>query len=144
MIYFLALDESHWPWFKERAHAIRCEDTCGIVAIGDDGAIQAAAVFDSFTPTTCMTHMAIDNPRVLKYGMLVEVANYLFLTRERERIFGSTPSDNAKALKFNKHIGWEELYRVENGFRVGVDSVIQVMTKDSCPWLLDKPAEEVA
>lgn len=145
MIYFAPLEPSvHWNWVKERARPLLCEDTCGIIALRDTGEILAAVVFDSFTVTTCMVHLAIDNPLALRHGLLSEAAHYLFNVRNRIKIFGMTPSDNKRALKFNKHMGWRELYRVKDAYDIGVDYVVQEMTKEECPWLLDSPAEEVA
>lgn len=143
MIYFTPMVHAlHWDWVKMRAAPLLCEDTCGIMAIRDTGDILAAAVFDSFTNTTCMVHLAIENPLAIRSGLLTEAANYLFHTRNRERIFGMTPSNNDRALKFNRHMGWVELYRVENAYDVGVDYVVQVITKADCKWLLDQPQKE--
>lgn len=135
MIYFIPLDiPLHWAWVKERVQCIFCEDTCGIVALDSSGEIQAAFIFDSFTNTTCMVHIAIKNPMVLRRGMLREAAWYLFETRARERVFSMVASNNEKSLKFSKNVGWEELYRIKDGYDVGVDYILQVMTKDACPW----------
>jgi len=145
MIYFAPLEPAvHWDWVRERARPLLCEDTCGIIALGDTGEIMAAAVFDNFTNSSCMTHLAIDNPIVIRSGFLTEVANYLFHTRGRIVIFGTTPSDNKRALKFNKHMGWTEIYRVKDAYDVGVDYVVQEIRKEDCKWLLDEPSEEVA
>ena len=142
MMYFVDLDvRKHWAFVKATAAPLLCEDTCGIVVLDDTGNIQAAAVFDSFTNTTCVVHLAILNPMVIRHGLLTKSAEYLFNTRCRLKIFGMTPSNNAKALKFNKHMGWREVYRIPDAYDVGVDYVLQEMTREECPWLLDQPKE---
>jgi hypothetical protein len=50
-------------------------------------------------------------------------------------VIGSTPSDNKKALKFIKHIGLKEVYRIPDAFNDGVDAVITMMKKDDCRWI---------
>lgn len=136
MIYFSALMfDAEWEWFKERTHVIRCEDTGGVVARDGRGRILAVCVWDSFSPDSCCVHMAIDNPLVIRHGFLHEVARHLFEVCKRSHIFGMVPSTNEKALKFDKHIGFQEVTRIPDGVGTGVDYIILRMDKENCPWL---------
>ena len=123
-----------WDFFKEKTHVIRCEDTQGIVAYNADG-IQAMAVFDTWTTDSCCVHLCIVNPLVLRRGFFTEVANHLFNTCGRARIFGLVPSNNKKAIKLNTHIGWEEVARIPDGVCTGVDTIIVRMEREDCRWL---------
>lgn len=66
---------------------------------------------------------------VLRHGYAEEVFGFVFGSG-RIKIIGQTPSNNAKALKFIKHIGFEEIFRVKDAFDMGVDIVVTELTKE--------------
>ena len=67
---------------------------------------------------------------VLRHGFKEETFDYVFETCDRGIVYGLTPSDNEKALKFNKHIGLVELYRMKDAHKIGVDLVLQEIRKE--------------
>jgi hypothetical protein len=135
---FRMLDtKADWEWIKSRAKILLVEDTSGLV-VENNGVIQAIAVFDSFTRNACNVHVAIENPRVIKHGFLNEIGRHLFHVCGRSRIFGLVPSNNAKALKLNKHIGMQEVSCVPNALAEGVDYIIMEMKKEDCRWIEQK------
>lgn len=144
MIQFKALDtQDEWNWLWHRAHPIHCQDTCGIVAY-KGSEIQAVAAFDSWTVDACSVHFAIDNPFVIRAGFLNEIADYLFHTRGRNRLFGLVPSNNAGALKLDAHIGFREVVRIPDAVAEGVDYIVVRMDKEDCRWLSPEFREEAA
>lgn len=135
MISFKPLDnQMEYDWIKQVIRPIWCEDSVGLVAY-DEGGIAGACVADSFTVTTCIVHLGVKNPLILRRGFLEEIANYLFLVRDRKKVIGIVPSDNQKALKLNKHIGFEQVARLKDYYDVGVDYVILELERDKCRWL---------
>jgi hypothetical protein len=78
--------------------------------------------FDSWSPRTVMAHWFIRYPRCIE-PLWAEAVDYIALTG-RKAILGSTPSNNDKALRSIRHLGWEELYRIKDGWDEGVDLVI--------------------
>jgi hypothetical protein len=78
--------------------------------------------FDSWAPRTVMAHWYIRFPRCIE-PLWAEAVKYIANTG-RKAILGSTPADNDKALRSIRHLGWEELYRVKDGWDEGVDLVI--------------------
>jgi len=136
MIHFKALDTGQeWAWLQLKAGVIACQDSQGIVAYDDTGAIAAICAADSFTTDACQVHFAIDRPIVIKYGFLHEIARHLFIACNRDRIFGLVPANNAKALKLDTHIGFREVARVPDGYAKGVDYIVLRMDRDTSPWL---------
>ena len=132
---FTALQPNMWDSIPDSARPRRCEDTKGIAAI-NDGKIVAISVFDSWTVNSCMIHIWIDNPLVLKHGFAEEIFEYLFSdVSGREVVIGCTPANNEKALKFIKHIGFKEIGRIPDGYERGVDFVLTTMRKETCRWL---------
>ena len=140
MIYQPLQVPNEWAWFKKRTHTIQCEDTQGLV-IYREGAIQAMAVFDSFGPSACNVHWAIDNPMVLKYGFFNEICHHAFIARGKQRIFGLVPSTNEKSLKLAAHVGMEEVARIPDAMGMGVDYVIMCMKRETCRWIAEEQRE---
>ena len=112
-----------------------CEDTRGITAKDEAGEVQAVCVLDSWSYNSCNIHIWINNPFVLKHGFAEEVFNFVFSEQSgRTKIIGVTPADNLKAVKFIKNIGFKEIYRISDGYKVGVDYVVTEMNKDNCRY----------
>ena len=142
MIYFSPLTSPvEWAWFKERTHVIACEDSQGIVARDGDGNIAAIVVYDTWTPESVNVHMAIGSPSAIRHGLFREVAVHAFHTSGRKRLFGLVPSNNTKALKLNKHIGFREVARVPDAITTGIDYVIMRLDKEDCRWLPEELRE---
>ena len=124
-----------WAWVRARAHPIACEDSQGVVAYDQStGSILGVCVADSFTADACNVHLAIDSPSILRRGFINELAQHLFHDCGRKRVFGLVPEDNARALKFNKHIGFQEVARVPHAVREGVGYVVMSMARTDCRW----------
>ena len=118
----------------EQARPCMSEDTVGITALDDDGVPQAVCIMDNWSHNSCMMHIWIGNPFVLKHGYAEAVFGYTF-SDGREKVIGITPSDNQKALKFNRHIGFKEIARIKDGYKKGVDYIVTEMNKDECRFV---------
>ena len=114
-----------------------CEDTDGLVAVRD-GALVAALIFDSFSYNSCHAHVVIKDPLVIRAGLLYWAFNYAYNIRGVNLVTGLTPADNTEALRFARKVGFKEVYRVPEGYKPGVDYVLQEMRKDECRWLHQK------
>lgn len=123
-----------WAWLSAKAQCCYCEDTKGIVAYRE-GEVVAAVALDSWSHNSVSIHIAITAPLVLKNGFAEEVFNYIFNTTGRRVVIGITPADNLAALKFNRHIGLVEVYRIKDGYAQGVDYVVQEIRKENCRYI---------
>lgn len=135
--------QDDWMWFKTRTSVIYCEDTVGIVAMRN-GDIAAMCVFDSFSPFSCNVHLAIDDVAAIRAGLFTQVALYAYVTRGCERMFGLVPSNNEKALKLDKHIGFTEVSRVPRALGKDVDYIVMCLEREDCRWLPAQFKEEAA
>ncbi len=130
------MEPNDWDWIRLRVKCTLCEDSQGIVAYETEtGKILACCGIDSFTQNSCSTHMAIDNPAVLRHGFLQELARHIFITCGRSNVIGLVPSTNARAMRFNEHIGFREIARIPDAIADGIDYVVMQMTRDECKWL---------
>ena len=128
------LAQRDWNWIAARANPVLCVDTAGLVA-ERAGDLVAAVVFDSFSENSCLSHIVIEDPMVLRHHFLHFVFQYAFTVRDVGVITGLTPADNKEALRFNKKIGMREVYRIKDGYKQGIDFVLQEMRREECRWL---------
>lgn len=127
--------KEEWHWFKARTHVILCEDTQGIVAVNEQGGIAGIVVFDTWTPTSVNVHMAIDNPLCIRHGIFTEVSIHAYIRNGKKRLFGLVPSNNEKALRLDRKIGFTEVARVPDALDDGVDYIVMRLDKEDCRWL---------
>jgi hypothetical protein len=123
-----------WEWIHARAECVRCADTKGIVAY-KNGDIVGMVAFDTWAHNSVHIHIAFEDLFIFKHGWGEVVFNYAFNTCDKGVIIGVTPACNKKALRFNKHIGFEEIFRVKDGFEVGIDFVITEYRKENCKYI---------
>ena len=136
MFIFVPLTRDYWLEMPDEARPRHCQDTKGVVALSLDGVMQAACVMDTWSHNACQIHMYIKNPMVIRHGFFEEVCNFVFGDDSgRELLIGVTPADNAKALKFNRHVGMVENHRIKDGYAKGIDYVITTMRKEHCRWI---------
>ncbi len=146
MITFKRLETAaEWEWIRSRSYPILVSDTQGIVAYDEKtGKIAGIVVMDSWTPSGCQTHFAIDNPMCIRRGLFREVAIHIHVTCGRPYLFGLVPANNEKALAFDLKMGFEEVARVPDGFAEGVDYIVLRMAREDNPWLPEEFKQEAA
>ncbi len=74
-------------------------------------------------------HVAFDSPHSLTKELLREAFMYAF--DRCSVVYGLTPIEKSDALRFNKKIGFVEVYRSEF-------FVLQEMRREKCRWIRDK------
>jgi len=135
--------EHHWGIVQEKIGLFMSEDTRGIVAIEDDGTVSGSIVFQNWAYSSAMVHIWVENPMVIRRGLLSEACRYFFDVCGKTVMVGMTVADNYDALKFIAHVGFKEKYRIKDGFKEGVDWVLQeARREDLSRWIKSK--EEVA
>jgi RimJ/RimL family protein N-acetyltransferase len=50
-------------------------------------------------------------------------------------MLGITPSDNVKACKLHKHLGFTEIARIKDAYDVGVDQIVFQMLREDCKYI---------
>jgi len=97
--------------------------------------VVAAIALDSWSHNGVFIHIAVEDPLVFRNGFAEECFNYIFVKCNRKILLGATPANNEKALRFNRHIGLKEIYRIRDGYEDGVDYVIQELRREDCRYL---------
>lgn len=132
-----------WVWIQNHLPLHWTDDTVGIIAVDKDGRRVAAAIFDSWTYNSVNVHQIIVQPWVLRHGWFQEIAKYVYITAGRRIMYGLVPSDNAKALKLNKNIGFEEICVLKDAVEDGVDMHVLELRKENCRFLVEEVEEEI-
>lgn len=126
--------QEEWNWMKERAQVTWTESTKGMVCY-KDGEIVGMVIMDGWTSNSCRMHIAVDDMLIFKHGWPEEVFNYVFNECDKGLIIGITPAHMGKVLRFNRHVGFVETYRVKDGHEEGIDLVVQEKRKENCRYL---------
>lgn len=142
-VIFVPLSEQLYGLIPTDYRPRMCVDSRGVFAIDKDTKeLLAACIFDSWSFNSCQIHIYIANPFVLKHGFAEEVFGFAFGSESgREIIIGVTPADNERAIKFIKNIGFEEVARIKDGYKKGVDYVLTQIRKEDCKWISHDPVQ---
>ena len=130
-------------WLKIQAvlPALWVEDTAGIVAIDENGILVGASLMDNWTHNSVQMHFMITSPLVLKHGFIEASFDIVFNEMNLNYVYGMVPGDNEKAIRLNKHMGFTEKMRLEEGWAVGVDYICMELKRENCRYL---PVRKVA
>jgi len=130
-----------WAVIQADLPVLWVEDTMGLVAIDEGGTLVGAALMDNWTHNSVQMHLFIKTPLVLRYGFIEAAFDFVFIEAGVEYIYGMVPGDNTKAVKLNKHMGFTEKIRLENGWAEGCDYIVMELKKENCRYL---PVREAA
>lgn len=145
-IRYRALDcDNDWSWVLRHIGIIRCSDTSGIVAVDDaTGGVVAACVLDNFTKNSVQAHLILPKPMVIRHGFFETAFECIFDVCDKKAVYASIPATNTKALKLNKHLGFEVVTRLVDAWADGEDLVLIEMRKERCRFLPENKLSEVA
>lgn len=107
-------------------------DHCISNAKGDR--LLGGVIFTGFTGASIGIHAGSFDPRWLDRNMLWIAFSYPFDQLGVDKLFGQIPSDNRKALDFNRKLGFIDEVRVPGVFP-GADLIVMSMTRAQCRWL---------
>jgi RimJ/RimL family protein N-acetyltransferase len=109
----------------------------GFTAIGlldkPGGELVAGTVLNNITETNAAAHVAFSGRHSLKRVLITAFFDYAFNQLDLERLTGFVDADNAQALRFDRHLGFEDEFIIPRGN--GGDVVQLVMWREKCRWL---------
>ena len=126
--------KEEWDWIADRAECVYCADSKGIVAYRDNKLVGAVA-FDHWSLNSCHIHIAVEDMLIFKHDFREAVFDYIFNQCDRGLIVGITPACNERALRFIKHIGFVEVFRLKDGYEEGIDFVVTEYRKENCKYI---------
>ena len=119
---FVAPQPEDVRWFMYRTSYRPSSEFGGIVALDEDGERLGMVGMDFWTPKAVQLHVAIDNPSCT-IPLWNEVTKYL-KQHGRKLAYAVTPSNNDRSLNLQKALGFEEKYRIIDGWDDGIHMII--------------------
>jgi hypothetical protein len=118
-------------WVCER---IGLEVTKEARAIGQvkNGRLVGGVVFDGWTGTSVVMHVASEGRRWITRKLLRAVFGYVFA--HCKVAIGIVPSGNMDALRFDHHLGFEKVAEIKDAHPDG-SLIILAMRKENCKWI---------
>ncbi len=104
-----------------------------IANVSPEGKIRGVVGFDAWNGASCEMHVAGEGNWVTR-ELLRAVFDYAFNVAGLNVLIGMVPSTNARALRFDKHVGFEEVGRIRDGVPGG-DLVILQLRRENCRYL---------
>jgi RimJ/RimL family protein N-acetyltransferase len=117
-----------WEWMSKQTQIPWSSDLRTIGALRDDGTIAAAVAFNGWTPAACFIHVVLDSAHSLSKQFLRAVMSYPFDTVGVRAIYGLTPRDLDRAIRFNEKIGFKKIAET-------VDCVLLELRREACRFL---------
>lgn len=110
------------------------------VAIVEKRKVLAAVLYDHWCYNSVNAHVYSVSPKgLLNPDFIREIFRYPFDLCGRGVMLAITPGD-APSLPVARALGFRETYRIKDGWKVGIDLVVQEMTKNECKWIQAKAA----
>ena len=136
MIKIHELQPCDWDWIQEREPINWTSDTCGVVFIDDEtNRIAAAFILYDLSINSAYCHVIVENPMAMRRKHLEAAFDYAFNLNKVKMLLGHVPSDNTKALRIDKHLGFVEHSTVENALADGIHEIKVILKKEDCKYL---------
>lgn len=104
------------------------------MGVEQDGEIVAGIVFNNFNGSNATCHIAVKKPGKAFVNLLEHAADYAFNHCALNRLTGLVDASNTKALKLDKHIGFEEEFLMKKAAPDGGDLHVLVLWPENCRW----------
>lgn len=110
------------------------------VAIVENRKLLAAVLYDHWCHNSVNVHVySVSAKGLLNPEFVREMFHYPFNLCGRGLLLAITPGD-AASIPVARALGFRQTHRIKDGWKVGVDLVVQEMRKEECRWLQQKKA----
>jgi len=109
-------------------------DFKAFICVDKIGNIIAVIAYDDFIGRTCRLQVE-GNGNWVSRDLMVASAYYPFVELDLVAMFANASADSAQSMELLERVGFEEIYRIPDGIRPGVDMVGYRMDRANCRWL---------
>lgn len=128
----VAADQFDIDWFSTIAGYAPPANAQGIKLV-EQGIIEMMVVMDYWTHTSCNMHIYVRT--MLRSHFLRELFNYVFNTCGLRMALAVVPESVTGSVRIARKLGFKELYRIPDGWKVGEDMLLLQMLREDCRWV---------
>ncbi|CAB5223184.1 hypothetical protein UFOVP381_5 [uncultured Caudovirales phage] len=120
-----------------------CGDMQALLWVNTDKQeVEWVVGYTGFVGKTCQMHVVNLGTRRTPRKLLWAAFDYPFNQVGVEAVLGIVNSNNDSAIRFDKHLGFKEVMRLDGLHDGGGDIVIFRMNRDECRWIKEIEHEE--
>lgn len=120
-----------------------CGDQQAIFWVNNDsGQIEWIVGYTGFIGKTCQMHMVNFGTQKTPRHLLWAAFDYPFNQLGLASVLGVVNSKNEKAMRYDQHLGFQEVLRFPGVHDNGGDLVLFKMDKAQCRWIKEKKHDE--
>ena len=139
MIVTSKTESLRWRMFDFlKAHGVNLHRSEDFQALGrvslNTGELAGVVGYNGFCGLTCQIHTAGEGHWVSR-EFIRATFDYPFRQLGMEHLFAPVAASNAKALKFDRHMGFAEFGRIKDGYEHGTDLIVLTMARKDCKWI---------
>lgn len=131
-----AAPPAHFPWIVRRAGCSPTPEARAIEAVDAAGNVRGMVLYDAWTENAVQVHIAVETPMAWR-ALLPAGLEYPFLQAKRGIIIGIISGQNRASLAFARRIGFREVARIPDGYRVGEEMVVFQLRREDC-WQIQE------
>lgn len=121
-----------------------CADMQALVWLNDETQqIEWVVGYTGFIGKVCQVHVVNLSTRRAPRKMLRAAFDYPFNQLGLQTVLGIVNSKNEQAMRFDRHLGFKELMRLEGQHEDGGDLVVFAMDRSECRWIEEQEHENV-
>ncbi|WP_276200284.1 GNAT family protein [Chelatococcus sp. XZ-Ab1] len=122
--------------WAEKCIGITFRDDAKVIARVVGGDLRAVVVFDRFSATDCLLHVASSgNGRWFSRELAIRAMAYPFLQCGLPRITAIISEHNAESLRITRKFGFVEEGRMRKAGEHGEDELLFGLLREECRWL---------
>lgn len=125
----------------EKAGVQPCADMQALVWVNDEQRVEWVVGYTGFVGKTCQMHVVNLVTRRTPRKLLWAAFDYPFNQLGLQTVLGIVNSKNEQAMKFDRHLGFKELLRLDGQHEDGGDLIVFAMDKDECRWIKENEDE---
>ncbi|ASV44782.2 acyl-CoA N-acyltransferase [Agrobacterium phage Atu_ph08] len=125
-------------WASGRG-GIKFRDDAAAIGLRSDQGLHGVIVFDSFTTTGCWVSVVSDGGRKwITRELIIKVFAYPFIQLGYPRLNSFVSVNNADAIRFNEHFGFQREGILREAGEQGEDLIVYGMLRRECRWLPER------
>ncbi len=118
---------------------IKFRDDAAAIGVRSDEGLHGVVVFDSFTSTGCWVSVVSDGGRKwITRELIIRVFAYPFIQLDYPRLNSFVSVNNADAIRFNEHFGFQREGVLREAGENGEDLIVYGMLRRECRWLPER------